>query len=109
MPRKLKIHERITTVVEYERSLNKFFSRRDALYIIDILLILDALKYVVAEKLYRESKFYKTAAEYLKERDLISFQYGDRASVLYLTERGKELASLIKRVLEFLKYSEDNE
>ena len=109
MPRKLKIHERVTTVVEYERVLNDFFSRRDALYIIDVLLILGTVKYVVAEKLYRESKLYKSAIKYLTERGLVSSQHGDKASVLYLTERGIELANLIRRVLELLRHSESHE
>lgn len=108
MPRKLKIHERIVMVAKYEKNLNEFFSRKDALYIIDTLLILDIVKCVVAEKLYRESKFYKSAVEYLTERGFVVSQHGDKASILYLTERGKELADLIKRMLELLTVGESN-
>jgi len=102
MPRKLRIHERILAVVEYEKAINKFFSRRDALYILDLLLILSTVKYVVAEKLYRESKLYRSAVEHLKKKKLLVSQHGDKASILFLTEEGAELSRNLKELLEVL-------
>ncbi|RLE76184.1 MAG: hypothetical protein DRJ56_04525 [Thermoprotei archaeon] len=102
MPRRPKVHSEIPGAAEYEEALRDFFTRPDCLYVLDVLLLLRSVKYAVAEKLYAESRLYRSAVDYLRGRRLVAVHPGDRASVLYLTQLGREAADSLAKLLELI-------
>ncbi len=96
------MHSEIPGAARYEEALRDFFMRPDCLYVLDVLLLLRSVKYAVAEKLYAESRLYRSAVDYLRGRGLVAVHPGDRASVLYLTQLGREAADSLARLLELI-------